>query len=61
MTLTENDFKRVQCPNCNRLVCKAAPGSKVEVVCKRCYTLVKEEIPYSEAYQERLIKRIVKK
>jgi len=43
------------------LVCKAAPGSKVEVVCKRCYTLVKEEIPYSEAYQERLIKRIVKK
>jgi len=31
-------FKKVVCPTCGKFVCKATPGSMVEVLCNRCKT-----------------------
>lgn len=32
------DFVKVTCPTCGKFVCKATPGSTVQVLCNRCKT-----------------------
>jgi hypothetical protein len=29
---------RVECPRCGKFICRATPGSTVEIVCNRCKT-----------------------
>ena len=36
MELTLRD---VRCPVCDKLICKASPGAKVEIKCPRCKTI----------------------
>ncbi|MDQ3222155.1 MAG: hypothetical protein M3Q75_01575, partial [Gemmatimonadota bacterium] len=31
-------LRKVTCPTCGKLICKATPGSTVAVICNRCKT-----------------------
>ena len=31
-------WKKVTCPECGKFICKATPGSTVQVLCNRCKT-----------------------